>query len=109
MNALLSQNLVDGAFVFVLGILVIFFGIAVIVACISIIGKIMSTKNKRKSAPEVAPQEASPVIDFPNDSVAIADEDEEKRIAAVISACIAAYYMQEDSACEFIIRKIRRI
>ncbi len=101
-NLLAMTNLQAGLFVFVMGILVVFFGMTIIVLVISFIGKIMKSrkeKTKTETAVPVATTEAMPQ----NES-----KDENLR-AAIIAAVMAAYYAETGSNCSFKIKKIRKL
>lgn len=99
-NLLELARLPQATFVFVLGVLVVFIGIAIIILVVSIIGKIMET-NKKKSV-KVAPTETA---------LSIIEEREEvpAHVKAAIVAAISAYYFNQQSECEFRIKKIKRI
>ena len=103
MNDILAMsNLEAGLFVFVMGLLVVFFGITVIVLVISLIGSIMKRKKKTptKAEDNSASANVAPVL--------CGDEDDEK-IRAAIVAVIAAYYFDRGDNCQFRIKKIKRI
>ncbi len=98
---LLASNLSNGLFVFILGLLIVFFGIAVIVLVITVIGKIMaSSKNKKTKMPENVISESLPQV--------TADGLNSEQIAA-ITAVLSAYYFSNESNCDFKIKKIKRI
>ena len=99
------SNLEAGLFVFVMGLLVVFFGISVIVLVISIIGTIMKKKKDRPVKTETETSAVAPVVTH-NDS---SDEEEQARIRAAIVAVLTAYYFDKGSNCEFRIKKIKRL
>ncbi len=105
MNALLMDILPAGLFVFILGLVVVFFGIAIIVLVVSIIGSIMK-KNSAKPKTEKTVQ----VSQAPQPAPASSDVDD--KVKAAIVAAITAYYFAENSSnpnCEFVVRKIKRL
>ncbi len=105
MNALLMDILPAGLFVFILGLVVVFFGIIVIVLVVSIIGAIMKRKsNKPKTEKPVAVAKAPQAVQ--------ASADVDDKVKAAIVAAITAYYFAENSSnsnCEFVVRKIKRL
>lgn len=109
MNLLALKGMSDGVtvlFTFVLGILVIFFGMTIIILFLTIIGKVfdkVSGKQPKKSVEK--PQktvESSPI------QVQKTDEVDEKTRVAIISAIYALLQQENKSQCEFIVRKITR-
>lgn len=100
-NLLLASNWFNGAYVFILGMLVVFFGIAVIVLIISGIGKIMSAKSVQPKAEE----DEEPV----ETRVEEVYDGASPEIVAAITAVLSAYYFSNESNCEFKIKKIKRI
>ena len=100
MNALLMSDVGKGLFVFLLGLLVVFFGMVIIVAVISVIGKIMKASDNKKALKLSAP---SPV------DVEKKNEDDDGRICAAVIAAISAYYFSENKRCEYKVKRIKRI
>ncbi len=109
MNLLALKGMSDGVtvlFTFVLGMLIVFFGMAIIILFLSIIGKVfdkVSGKQPKKSVEK--PQktvESSPI------QVHKTDEVDEKTRVAIISAIYALLQQENKSQCEFIVRKITR-
>ena len=99
------QPLEGGLFTFILGILVTFFGIIIIVICVSIVGKILkiTTENVSKTKKE----EIKPAKD--ESQVITANDDEvPEHIKVAIIAAISAYYENTAEKCDFVVRKIRR-
>lgn len=101
MNALLMSDAGMGLFVFLLGLLTVFFGMTVIVLVITIIGKVMKGFDKRKAA-KVTTQAVA-------ESAAVVDTDEDARVCAAVIAAISAYYFAEGNNCEFKVKRIKRI
>lgn len=88
-----------GVFVFLLGLLIVFFGMAIIVLVISLIGNVMkrsAEKKKTENAPTAAP------------AVSENAEDDGAIVAAIIAA-VTAFYAREGSPCEFKVKRIKRI
>lgn len=103
-NLLLASNWFNGAYVFILGMLVVFFGITVIVLIISGIGKIMSAKSVQPKEEE----DEEPVYDTALATQPVYDGASPEVVAA-ITAVLSAYYFSNESNCEFKIKKIKRI
>ena len=94
----------DGLLVFVLGILVVFFGMGVIVAIISAIGAIIKKTAEKKNKAVTLPAKEEEQI------VVNAQENEvDDKVKAAIIAAIAAYYFDNESGCEFKIKRIKRL
>lgn len=109
MNLLALKGMSDGVtvlFTFVLGILIIFFGMAIIILFLSIMGKIFDNVNGKQTKKSVEkPQE--PIKTNPI-QVQETDEVDEKTRVAIISAIYALLQQENKSQCEFIVRKITR-
>ncbi len=109
MNGLLASGAaLTGVTTFFLGLIVVFAGIAVLVAVIYIIGKILGrTKKEKPKAEETEPDDT---VDAVNAAAAsqTADGDIPPHIRAVITAAIYACLEKNDDGCEFIVRKITR-
>lgn len=104
-DLLLASEWFNGAFVFLLGMIVVFFGIAVIILVISGIGKVMTLKDKRPTVKEE--DEDEPVTDTASTSIEY--EGVSPEVVAAISAVLSTYYFSTESNCEFKIKKIKRI
>ncbi len=106
-DLLLASKLFNGAFVFLLGIIVVFFGIAVIILVIEGIGKIITMKNGKNTVKE-DDDEDEPVV---TDTASVSQEYEgvSPEVVAAISAVLSTYYFSNESNCEFKIKKIKRI
>ena len=95
-----------GLYTFVLGMLVVFLGIAIIVIFVSIAGKIFSTgETKEPKQPKVKVEKPVVVekVEAPVDNGEVPDH-----IKVAIVAAITAYYEEKKSNCDFIVKKIRR-
>ncbi len=107
MNALLMTEMQAGLFVFILGLLIVFFGIAVIVIVISALGKIMKAQSETTAVETTAVETAAATVQA---APAQAEEDLTPEKVAAITAVLTAYFMAEGkSPCEFRIRKIKRL
>ena len=88
----------------VIGFIVVFIGIALLIAVVWLVGKIIgrSQSDAVKSVQEVSVPIAK------NTATQDSDEIDEETIA-VITAAIMAYYEQQGNKCEFIVKRIKRI
>ena len=103
MNSLLS-NLLDGLSTTLIGMLIVFFGLLVLIMCITVMHKVMTGGQKKKELPA---QEA-PVIQNPAPEPVIEEpEEDDGELIAVISAAIAAVWDNQESG--FVVRRVRRI
>ena len=103
-NNLLASQFFTGAYTFVLGMLVVFLGIAIIVLFVSLTGNIFSKVDKKK-VKEVQVKTAQPNI---SQNVNGKDIDEEVK-AAIIAAISAYYFNKSSSKCDFIVRRIKKL
>lgn len=95
-----------GGIVTVIGMLVVFFGLALLIVCISIMSGIFKAIAKKKidAAPipaqttEIAP--AAPAAEPENDVV------DDAELIAVIAAAIVAF---DDSGKRLVVRRVRRV
>lgn len=91
-----------------LGFVVVFIGIAFLIAIVWLVGFIMrkttgkAPAKKIEKSKEAKPEPAGPV------KSAESEEPDEETIA-VITAAIMAYYAQEKPRCEFTVKRIKRI
>ena len=87
------------------GILVVFFGLAVLIGCIYVMT--LMTGNKKPAAPKAAP---APVQEAPVqvEETYVQNDD---ALIAVISAAIAAVWQADASAPQsgFVVRRVKRI
>ena len=87
------------------GMLVVFSGLIILIACIYA----MTTVTGRKKAAKAAPVKAAPVAPQP---AAPAPEPEEEgddgQIIAAITAAIAAIWQSEGNDSGFVVRRVRR-
>ena len=94
----------EAALYAVIGFIVVFIGIALLIAVVWLVGKIIgrSQSDAVKSVQEVSVPIAK------NTATQDSDEIDEETIA-VITAAIMAYYEQQGNKCEFIVKRIKRI
>lgn len=102
------ENLILGLSTTAVGMLVVFSGLVILIACISIMGALNKNTGKKKAAPkaEKAPTAAPapvPPIQPEQPAVSVVHDD---ALIAVITAAIAAVWQEEQSG--FVVRRVRR-
>ena len=103
MNDFMS-NLISGLSTTLIGMLIVFFGLLVLIVCITVMHKVMNPAKKQARVPEaekvvVPPREAQPVEEEP--------EEDDGELIAVIAAAVAAVWDKPESG--FVVRRVRRI
>ena len=92
------------------GMLVVFFGLVILIACITI----MTSITGRKKAPKAAPAPTPTPTPAPNTAPAPAaqaepePETDDGEIIAAITAAIAAVWQAEGKESGFVVRRVRR-
>lgn len=97
----------EAALYALIGFIVVFVGIALLIAVLWLVGKVMAkAQGGEKTA---APVKEKPTVSqtLPVKSETIDGVDEET--IAVITAAIMAYYEQQNSRCEFTVKRIKRL
>lgn len=92
-----------GIFTFVLGMIIVFAGMAILVLICSGVAKVMSAKSAEKD-------EATKAETAPTEEVVAESEDgipEEVRVAVI--AAVLAYYEGEGVKNEFVVKKIKKL
>ena len=103
MNDFMS-NLISGLSTTLIGMLIVFFGLLVLIVCITVMHKVMNPAKKQAPVPEaekvvVPPREAQPVEEEP--------EEDDGELIAVIAAAVATVWDNPESG--FVVRRVRRI
>ena len=88
MNDFMS-NLISGLSTTLIGMLIVFFGLLVLIVCITVMHKVMNPAKKQARVPEaekvvVPPREAQPAEEEP--------EEDDGELIAVIAAAVDAVY-----------------
>ena len=98
----MDNPIVNGLFVFILGLLVVFFGMIIIITAVTICGKIFaSTETKpQKKVEEPIIEQVKPTTE---------SEEVPEHVKVAIIAAISAYYFNAQSKCDFVVKKIKRI
>ena len=101
----ITENALEGAKTFVMGMLVIFLGITIIVLSVKIAGYFFNNSNDKAEKVEKVKEETKPV-----ETVApVVEEGIPEHIKVAIIGAITAYYFENNkSNCDFIVRKIKR-
>lgn len=100
----ISDKLFNGLYTFVLGMVSIFLGITLIILVVTIVGKFMP-KNQVEKQPK-------PVAQAPKTVTAKAQpatDDVPEHVKVAIMTALTAYYFNEGTNCEFIVKRIKRI
>ena len=87
-----------------IGFLVVFAGIALLIAVVWVVGKVMSMTNPtaQPKKAEVKPKQTqvTPVVN---------SDDVDEETVAVITAALMAYYQTTNPKCGFTVKRIKRI
>lgn len=105
--ASLGEKAGDGAITFVIGMAVIFLGMAVLILCVSGFGKIADAIARKadKKAEATNKSEAASVTE----SVSADEGDIPEDIRVAIIAAVSAYYTENGSKNEFKVKKIKKL
>lgn len=108
--SLFASNLEAGLFTFILGRLIVFLGMGIIVLVISVIGKVMTAVNGKpaEKKKEPAPAISAPAAPAPK-AASVSDGEISVEVVAAITAAVACVLQAENSSCEFVVRKIKKI
>ena len=88
----------------IIGFAVVFVGIALLIAIVWLVGKILGGARQE----EAQPTKVVPVVSAETTTHQDNDEVDEETVA-VITAAIMAYYEQQGNRCDFIVKRIKRI
>ena len=99
--------IVYGGMVAIVGILIVFTGLAILIACITLMAKIFDGIKARKAAQAAASAPApTPVVETSALVVEEAETVDDAELIAVIAAAIAAF---DNSGKNLVVRKVRRV
>ena len=103
MNDFMS-NLISGLSTTLIGMLIVFFGLLVLIVCITVMHLVMNRGVKKQPAAEIpaAPVPAPVIVEEPE-----VEEADDGELIAVISAAVAAVWDNAESG--FVVRRVRRI
>lgn len=99
----LSERLFWGVFTFVLGLVVVFFGMTILVLVCTAVAKVMTAKREGKKAEETVKEET------PAEVVEVVDDGIPEGVRVAIMAAVIAYYEGEGAKNEFVVRKIKKL
>lgn len=100
LNNLLMSTLGTASFTFVMGVLVVFFGICVIILFVTLSGYLFNRQTKKPKQEPV--KEVIPTVN---------EDDIDEKVKVAIIAAISAYYFNnnESKKCDFVVKKIKRL
>lgn len=87
----------------IIGFIVVFAGIALLIAVVWAVGKLMSNV-----APQATPKAVAPVTTQQTPKTVQSEELDEETLA-VITATLMAYYQKNNPKCGFTVKRIKRI
>jgi len=93
-----------GIFTFVLGLIVVFVGMAILVLICSGVAKAMSAKSQNKEDPEEETEAAVEVVAEETEPDGIPEN-----VRVAIMAAVIAYYEGEGCKNEFVVKKIKKL
>ena len=100
------DKLLTGLATTIIGMLIVFFGLVVLILCIMLMHKIVTSLSEKKAKP--APESVSvPAPEPEPEPAAESAEEDGSELIAVISAAIAAVCDNEQSG--FVVRRVRRV
>ena len=93
-----------------IGFVVVFIGIAILIAIIWLVGLLMRKTNNLEFLTNIGKNKAkkSEKIEPQKEEIQTSDEIPEEVKAAIVAA-IMAYYQQEEGKCEFTVKRIKKI
>ena len=100
-----SASIGEAALYAFLGFAIIFAGIALLIAVVWAVGKVMVAMNNKNAKPKAAVKKETPA---PVAASEIKDEVDDETVA-VIMAALMAYYQTNNPKCEFTVKRIKRI
>ena len=86
-----------------IGFLVVFAGIALLIAVVWAVGKVMAMNNPSAAKPKMEKQ-----VQVTSTAPVVSDDIDEETVA-VITAALMAYYQTNKPQCGFTVKRIKRI
>lgn len=93
-----------GIFTFVLGLIVVFAGMAILVLVVSLVAKVMTAKAKKKETAEETETVEAVTATEPAEEGGIPEN-----VRVAIMAAVLAYYEGEGVKNEFVVKKIKKL
>ena len=90
----------------IIGFIVVFAGIAFLIAVVWAVGKVLENLNGKNTAVSTP---KTPVKEKPAQAMKAQDEEVDEETVAVIMATLMAYYQTNNPKCEFTVKRIKRI
>ena len=88
------------------GMLVVFFGLVILIVCISVMTMFTGRQKAAKAAP--APVKAAPAP-VPEPAAEPEEETDDLSVVAAITAAIAVLWQEEGHDSGFVVRRVRRV
>ena len=97
----------EAALYALIGFIVVFVGIALLIAVLWLVGKVMAKAQggEKTAAPVKEKPTVSQTLQVKSETIDGVDEE----TIAVITAAIMAYYQQEQKKCEFTVKRIKKV
>lgn len=89
------------------GMLVVFSGLVILIACIYAMTTVMK-KGAKQSAAKASPVPEASAAPAPTEPEQEEEEQDDLQLAAVIAAAVAAIWQDEGNKSGFVVRRIRR-
>ena len=96
----------EAALYALLGFLVVFVGITLLIFIVWLVGKIINKVSVMKTEKETVKKSEETV----SNALAVADGEEiSEETVAAITAAIMAYYQEQQTKCEFTVKRIKKV
>ena len=92
----------------VIGMLVVFFGLVILIACIYVMTSITGRKSK-KPAPVTELKKAPLPVPAPAVEESVQEAEDDGALVAAITAAVALIWESEKNQSGFVVRRIRRV
>ena len=103
-----AESLVLGGKTMLIGMIVVFVGLAILIGCITLMGKLIHGSGKKKTAAPAVPaaSDKEPVPAPVPEETEDAEENGDDALIAVITAAVVAVWDRKDTG--FTVRRVRR-
>ena len=99
-----KASLGEAAIYALIGFAVVFFGISFLIFVVWLVGKVMDKTTKKTKFNKVETKKA----ETKQETAPVSNELSEETVA-IIMAALMAYYEQNNSKCEFVVKRIKRL